>query len=603
MVRYFVILLSWIQLQASIFDWFHPLSDRAKKVQALLEKMDDSIEGALQDYRVPGLAIGVVVDGSLVYAKGFGFRDREKQLPVTKDTLFPIGSCSKAFTSFLVGTLVDEGVVSWDTPVSHFVPGFRLWDPYATAHITLRDMLAHRSGLPRHDWMWYNSSLSRADVMQRLRYLEPSCEFRERYQYNNLMYLAAGCAIEQLTGQKWEDLIRERILSPLEMPRTNFSIAEMQQFDDYASPYVEKDRRLQKMGFRDISLIGAAGAMNSNVTELSHWLMTHLNGGVYKGVSRIGLATLQETHTPQVIIPGAPEAKECSVASSGLGWWVVYYRGREIISHDGVSDGFTTTVGLAPQEGVGLVIMANRNLTSLPRFLFLHLIDQILGTPSVDWLSEGKKTLEVYDPAFHVQPPDSDAIRKKGSLPSHDLEDFIGEYEHPAYGTVIVDLEDGELKCSLNGISWSLQHWHYNVFSLQGESEATFLSREGTKVAFRSNIRGDVSELLMALEPAVSDVIFKKKEQGIHQQSSYLRRFTGLYEIYGYTIEISIRNHTLCALIPGQPIYELIPSSPNEFLVKAMPGNIVRFILAEDGRVEQIVLVRPYGSFTAHPKR
>ena len=204
MFRIALFFLFSISCQAGVFDWFSPLSPKAKRLQKLVETYESAIDKALVDYQVPGIALGIVVDGELAYAKGFGFSDIEARTPVTASTVFAIGSCSKAFTSFVAGTLIDEGHFSWDDRVVHLLPEFQLYDEYATIHLRMRDLLTHRSGMPRHDFMWYNSStMTRADIMQRLRYLESSCDIRERYQYNNLMYLAAGYAMEHLTTKTW----------------------------------------------------------------------------------------------------------------------------------------------------------------------------------------------------------------------------------------------------------------------------------------------------------------------------------------------------------------------------------------------------------------
>ncbi len=599
MSRLFVLFFSLAQI-LSVHS-LYSLTDKAKKAHALMEEFDAMIQKAMHDYHVPGLSIGVVVDGSLIYAKGFGFRDLEKKLPVTKDTLFPIGSCSKAFTSFVMGSFVDEGFLSWDEPIVNICPDFRLSDPYATQHITMRDILSHRSGLPRHDFMWYNSEMTRNEVIQKLRYLEPSCCFRERYQYNNLMYLVAGHVAEELSGKAWEELVREKILQPLDMRRTNFSVKAMQEGSDFACPYIEKNDRLEKMKFRDISLIGPAGAINSSVEDLSHWMIMQLNGGVYHGTSCIRSSTLQEIHTPQVTIPGSPEVKESFLYSSGLGWLLASYRGQYVVSHDGVSDGFTSTVGILPKQGIGVVVLANRNLTSLPRFLFLQVVDRLLELPFLDHLQEGLETVRKNKYPFQEKKDDENHLRKKGTTPSHLLENFMGEYEHPGYGTVFVDLINGDLSLTFHGISCLLKHWHYDVFEMKEESEHTFFSREGTKLSFRNNMKGDVEELLIPFEPNVGDIVFKKKKESL--QVSYLKQFVGLYEIYGYTVEMVIRNQALCAIIPGQPVYELIPSGQNEFLVQAMPGNTVRFVLDDDDQVQELVLIRPYGAFTAKPKK
>ena len=281
------------------------LSAKARRAQILLEGFDEVIEKAIADYQVPGIAIGVVVDGHLVYAKGFGYRDMERKLPVTTDTIFAIGSCTKAFTTFAAGTLVDQGILSWDSRMLDILPHFRLRDLYATEKLTIRDLLTHRSGMPRHEYMWYTSDMSRAELLRRLQYLEPSADIRERYQYNNLMYLAAACGMEEVAGESWEELIAEKILKPLGMKNTTFSVEEMQQSKNYSFPYLEKNDFLKKIPLRNFNSIAPAASLNSNVLDLTRWVQLHLNKGVLGEKRLISPTTLQEIHAPQVIVPGS----------------------------------------------------------------------------------------------------------------------------------------------------------------------------------------------------------------------------------------------------------------------------------------------------------
>jgi CubicO group peptidase (beta-lactamase class C family) len=587
-------------LNAGFFDWFDQ-SSKATEARELLHDVDSLVEKALKDYQAPGLAIGVVVDGQVVYAKGFGFRDVEKQLPVSTETLFAIGSCTKAFTTFAMGTLVDEGVLEWDQPVIDILPQFRLWDQYATANLTMRDLLTHRSGLPRHELMWYNSKMSKLEMLKRIRYLQPSYDIRERYQYGNLTYFVAGLAIETASGTTWEDLVRERILDPLEMNHTNFSVEETQKGDDYASPYLEKGDLLTKIPFRNISLIGAAGALNSNIHDMMHWVQMQLAGGVYRNRSMIAASTLKEMHAPQVIVPGAIEAKEAHLLSYGIGWTVASYRGHHCVSHDGVSDGFTSVVSLLPNDGVGVVVLCNKNMTTLSRYLSFEVIDRILGVSDHNWLQDGIDSIRRNKEGLKERALREDQTRKKGTFPSHALEEYVGIYEHPGYGTMAVELRDNSLVAIYNDLEFVLGHWHYDIFSIVEEKQAMIVSLEGSKLSFINNADGNIYELNVPFEQAAGDIIFKKKADNRLSNSDYLRRFTGSYDAYGYTVDIVLRNHALVALIPGQPNYELVPSGENEFTVKGLMGTLVRFVRGETA-VEEIVLVHPYGAFSAIPK-
>ena len=181
----------------------------------------------------------------MIYARGFGLRDVEKKLPVTPRTLFAIGSCTKAFTTFVMGTLVDEGKLEWDTPVRTYLPGLRMSDPIATESITPRDLVTHRSGLPRHDLFWYNTHRTGKDVFARLAHFEATEPLRGKFQYNNMMFMLAGYLIEKVDSRPWEDAVRARIFRPLGMDSSNFSVLESQKSDDFARPYDEQEGKVR----------------------------------------------------------------------------------------------------------------------------------------------------------------------------------------------------------------------------------------------------------------------------------------------------------------------------------------------------------------------
>jgi len=579
------------------------LSPKAERAIALLESFDPLLEKAIKDYQVPGIAVGVIVDGQVVYAKGFGYRDVERKLPINSETLFAVGSCTKAFTTFAIGTLVDQGLLAWDEPVIDILPEFRLWDPYATINVTLRDLLTHRTGMPRHEFFWYNSKMSKSEMLRRIRYLQPSFEIRERYQYGNLMYFTAGLAMEKVSQKPWETLIRERILGPLNMTHTNFSIEETQKTDNFAAPYIEKNDRLKKIPFRNLSLIDSAGAINSNVDDIMHWLKMLLAGGVYKNQPLISPATLQELYAPQVIIPGAPESKESLLYAYAIGWGVISYRGHYFVSHDGVSDGFTSVAGFLPGENIGLVIFANKNMTTLPRYLSFEIIDRLLSLPQHDWFLDGVESIRKNKEGLKEIRISEDRQRKKGTCPGHPLEEYAGIYEHPGYGKLVIELEGENLQAVYNELVFVLDHWHYDVFNVIQEKQDMVVSFEGTKFTFCNNASGEIGEVIVPFEPTGDDIIFKKKQDEKLSNLTYLRQFTGAYEIYGYTVEIVMRDHALIAIIPGQPNYELIPANENEFVVKAMTGSTVRFVMDANNKVAEVLLIHPYGAFTANPKR
>ena len=588
-----------VRLQA-VWSCLSPKAERAVKV---LEGVDDEIEKSLRDYQVPGASVGIVVDGFVVYAKGFGFRDLEAKLPVTAETQFLIGSCTKAFTSFVMGCLVDEGVIGWDDRIADVLPEFRLSDRYASQMLTFRELLSHQTQLPRHDYYWYNSELTPADVFRRMKYLDLDTNSYERFHYNNLTYLALGMSMERLTNMSWKDLVTTKILTPLKMTKTVFSVDEMQKSGNYSHPYIEKDDVIKRMNFRNFTLVGPGACMISNISDMTRWVQLQINRGEWDQTPLISQATFKEMHAPQVIVGGYPESKEEQVRSYGLGWYVQSHLGILNVMHDGALDGFTSFVSLLPQKGIGIVVLSNKNLTAWPRMITMELFDRLLEIPRNGWLKEGLTSVTKSKEVMRETIADELITRKKGTTPSHSLEEYVGIYEHPAYGLVHVDYENGALIARYNNFKFQLEHWHYDVFSICKESEDVLFSFKNIKLTFRNGLNGDVNELIIPFECKAPDIVFRKKVDDSFTQTNYLRRFTGTYEIYSYIVEISLRNHTLYATIPGQPMYELIPNGKDEFLIKSMKGFFVRFVMNANDHVDEVLLLQPYGFvYTAKPR-
>jgi CubicO group peptidase (beta-lactamase class C family) len=565
---------------------------KSEKICALMEAFEPEVLKAMEEYQVPGVSIGIVVGGELVYAKGFGWRDLENRLPANAETVYRIGSCSKAFTSFLAGTLVDQGLMQWDQRIIDIYPEFRMMSDYATLNLTLRDLLSHRSGMPKHDLMWYNSpTLTRTDVMQRLRFLEPSSEIRERYQYSNLMFLAAGVSMEHLMSSTWEELVSERITHPIGMKHTSFTIGDMHKEKDYALPYIDRKGGAKRMAFRDISLIGPAGGMNSNVIDLAKWLQVQMNGGIAGGKSLIRSSTLKEMHTPQMIIVGALESNDLIMSSTGLGWNVVSYRGLRYICHDGGIDGFTSMIGFFPKEEIGTIILTNKNVSSLPRYLSTQIGDRLFDLPPIDWL---KDAIEILD-----QEPDrnGDVGRKKGTNPMHPLIEYEGEYFNEGYGEVSIQEKNGKLSLFLNDLEFSLEHWHYDVFRISEEHQDMSRPLLGIKLSFQNGANGEVATVSAPLEAHANEIVFQRRASA--SKAAFLQQFIGTYVAYSYAVEVTVSQGILYATIPGSPPYELIPVGENEFTAKSLSGYTVRFITGLDGGIEEAMLIHPYGILSA----
>lgn len=562
-----------------------------------LAGFDRWVDSALAAWHVVGAGVGIIVDGQIVYAKGHGFRDRDKQLPATTQTLFAIGSSSKAFTVFALGTLVDQGRIAWDTPVVDYLPWFRMYDPEVTRRLSVRDLVTHRSGLPRHDLVWYNNrSASREDLVRRLRYLPPNKDLRETFQYNNLMFVTAGYLVGALEGSSWEDAIRSLVFQPLGMTGSDFSVGEAQRAADYSLPYEVRNDTIRQLPFRDINLVGPAGSINSSVDDMLKWVRMQLSDGTVDGKRVIQAATLRDMHSPHMPI-GLSDQKEFGAQDYGMGWFLTSYRGHYRVSHGGNIDGFSALVTLYPQDGVGLVVLTNQNGSALPNLITLHASDRIFGPPLRDWNGEALARRNAGAAEQRQAEQKKQSVRVLNTKPSHPLADYVGDYVDPGYGTLAVGLDSGHLVATFNGIRTSLEHWHYDVFNgLRNPADPTF---EDMKYAFTGNMKGDIDALSAPFEPSVDPIVFHRQPDAQLRDSTYITRFTGRYALATDTFTVVRQGSVLVLNVRGQPPYELTPYRRTEFDLKGLQGFSLVFTIDGQGRVTGLVSRQPNGVFTA----
>jgi CubicO group peptidase (beta-lactamase class C family) len=570
------------------------LKAQAKKA---LAGFDEIVNKGLEGLKVPGVAIAVIVEDEVVLAKGYGFKDLENKVPMTPDTLLAIGSASKAFTVFALGTLVDSGKLDWDKPLRTYLPWFKLYDSFASERLTPRDAVTHRSGLPRHDLAWYNNTtISREDLVRRLAYLKPTADLRAVWQYNNHMYLTAGYLLEVLTGKTWEDGVRAQVLEPLGMKRTNFSVADSQKDNDFALPYRENEGKLEKIPFRSLTNMGPAGSINSSANEMSHWVLVHLNLGKLKEKQIINPQTIQDMHLAHMPTGETPDIPEVTPADYGMGWFVDSYRGRSRFHHGGNIDGFSALVSMLPQDRVGFVVLTNKNGTGLPELLVRHATDLILGLEPKDWVGEAAKSKTKGDEAAKEAEKKKAARRVLNTQPAHKLEDYAGDYFNPGYGDFKVTLEKGQLAFTYNYITTPLEHWHYDTFNGRKAGDPVF---EDMKFSFITDANGNVARLEAPFEATLEPIVFEKKPDARLSDPAYLQKFAGKYVLIEQVIVISLKGNVLFATVPGSPDMELVPGLGDEFTLKQMKVVSLRFKVDDKGNVTAMELIQPGGIFEA----
>ncbi len=571
----------------------------AESARGALEGFDRWVDSAMAAWKVVGLSVGVVVDGEIVYLRGHGLRDRERRLPMTERTLLAIGSSSKAFTTFAMGALVDQGRLAWDVPVRTYLPGFRMYDDFATMRLTPRDLVTHRSGLPRHDLLWYNNTTgTRADLVRRLAYLPPSADLRERFQYNNLMFLTAGHLVGTINGTSWEEGLRQLVLTPLGMARTNFSVAESQRDPDHALGYAVRRDSVERLPFRDITLVGPAGSINSSAEEMTRWVKLHLDGGKLGDVQVLQAATIRDMYRPYTPIAGLGGATEIGPSSYGLGWFVDTYRGRYRVHHGGNIDGFSALVSMLPNERIGLVVLTNQNGAALPELLVRTALDRLLGTERKDWNGEALRQRDAAAAGARTMEARKDEARVAGTRPAHPLADYAATYADSGYGEAAVALVRDTLVFTYNGISARLGHFHYETFvGLRDPVDPTFADQ---RLTFRTDPRGRVDALLVAFEPAVAPIVMRRQPDARLRDPAFLQRLTGRYRLpTGVLVTITVRGAVLMYQQGGGALTELEPDRGTSFVLRANRAITLEFQLDASGNPTGIRGSQPGAVFDA----
>ncbi len=570
-----------------------------------LKGLDTFALRLLKEWDAPGVTIAVVEKNKVIYTGGFGYRDHEKKLPVTENTLFAIGSCTKAFTASMLGMLEKEGKVDLDKPVRNYLPELVFKNEYTNKHATLRDMMCHRTGLPRHDYSWYGSTATRNELLARVQYQEPSYELRERYQYNNFMFMAQGLVIEKLTGKSWEENIQERIFKPLGMSKTNVSVLEMEKAADRSLAYSSVNKKITAIPYRNINAIGPAGSINSCAKDMANWLLTWINDGKFNGKEIIPSSYRTQAITSQISPGGglgSTENPDVHMNGYGLAWGMSSYRGHYRVEHGGGIDGFITSTSFFPSDSIGIFIVTNQNTptTSIRNFI----ADRMLKLSYRPW-GKTQLTDKLKAELTANTLPNIDSInRKPGTKASHDINDYAGSFENKGYGIIKIFRERDTTWIDYNEAGKRtksfLDHYHYDVFRLR-TTEETEKPRDAPKVRFNTDKKGNIASLEIQMEAEVDDIVFTRMAPSASKDQ--LQKYVGDYDLSGTTVKVYIKgDNTLMVLIPGHPDYELVPGSKNVFDLKVAKGYSVKFEVNDKNEVLRMTFVQPNGNFEAKRK-
>ena len=482
-----------------------PLSAQEKSTSDCLNGFDSYVENAMKQWHVPGMAVGVVKKSNIIFTQGYGFRDLEKRLPVDENTLFPIGSLTKAFTSVAFGYLVDEGIAELDQPIIQYCKDFQMSDTYVTEHITPRDLLCHRSGLPRHDFVLTNPNISLEKLFSILPYLDSSTGFREVFQYNSIMYRIIGYLIERISGQRWDTVIQNQILQPLKMENTNFSIDSLTGTGNYSEPYTVNYDKVSKTRFAKNNGCPAFG-MVSNLRDMLNWLIMNLNNGKFMNHQIISNEYLTQAQSPQMAIPGPepyPNPGESFTAGYGLGWYISAYRGYKVVRHGGQVTGFHAYIYLLPNESIGIVILSNGE-TILPGALCKEIVDRLLGLQPIDWQKYAYDRLKLALKQWDIHMTGIKNSVSKRHLSASKLKAFSGKYAHPAYGTFTIFPNDSRLIAKRGQVEYAFEYSDGDTF-IRTEGEL-----QGKRMQFFYDEHGQIDKMTMNLQWGIPPIEFRK---------------------------------------------------------------------------------------------
>ena len=556
----------------------------AAEARADLAGFEAWVDSARAAWNVVGLSVGITVDGETVYLKGHGLRDRERRLPVTPQTIFAIGSSSKAFTTFAMAALVDQGRLEWDVPVRRYIPWFRMNDDAVTLRITPRDLVTHRSGLPRHDLLWYNNTFAtREQLVRSVAHLPLNRDLRETYQYNNLMYLTAGYLVGELTGTSWEEGLRALVLEPLGMKRTNFSVRESQADPDHSVGYLVRRDTVQGMPFRDITLVGPAGSINSSAEDMLKWVGLHMAGGKIGDRQVIQPATLRDMYRPYMPISGMSDVPELGPMSYGLGWFIDTYRGRYRVQHGGNIDGFTAAVQMLPRERIGIVVLINQNGSPLGDLISRHAMDRLLDAPRRDWSGEALKRRVAAEQVNRQAEANKALAQVPNTRPSHPLADYAATYADSGYGSATIALVRDTLVFTYNNISAKLRHFHYETFAgIRNPADPRF---EDFRVTFRTDPAGRVDAMLATMDAMVPAITFVRQAEARMRDPAFLDRLVGRYRNPIVNIAVTRRGTTLLWSQNNGPATVLVPLQGMRFRPEGATTGYIEFIVDNQGRV------------------
>jgi len=566
-----------------------------------LKGLDSELEKVLKKLEEPGFAIAIVENDQILYSKGFGYRDYENKIKVDSNTLFAIGSATKSFTSSLLGVLREDEKLNFeDSPIDH-INELRFYNSQMNDVISIRDMMSHRTGLPRHDLSWYFfPTFSKDSLVSRVKHHKPFTSVRNQWWYNNFMFMLQGVIAERITNKTWSENIKEMIFDPLGMTRSNTSIAELENSENAAFGYSQD---FKKMDYYKIAGMGPAGSINSSVNEMSKWLITWINKGEYKGKKILPPNYTEEAISSQsVVVANLPDEDNpgLHLTNYGYGWFLSSYKGHYRVEHGGNIDGFSTSAAFYPSDKVGIIVLSNQNASNTPSIVRNIISDRMLDVKKTDWLKYHFDKLKEAELIQKELDKNEDSDKIKGTNPSRSMNEYEGEYTNLGYGTFDISMKNDSLFMKIPNKTFWLSHHHYDTF-LPYELKNGKVNLEDESVifiTFSAGQLGEIKKLSTGLEPAIEEPIyFDRKIKTIEIETSELDKYVGDFKFMKNMCKTYLKDDELYVIVPKQPEYKLNPIGKHLFSFEKLEGYKVKFDVSKNEKVTHISFIQPNGTF------
>lgn len=481
-----------------------------QKIDPRLNGLDTELENVLKAYNAVGISITIVESNNKIYSKGFGFRDLEGNLPVTANTIFPIGSITKSFTASLLGIFENQNRLSIKDKPSLYIPKLQFYNDKMDNLITIEDLLCHKSGIGSVDGTYVLFPADKREkLMTRLKYLKPNGATKDSWIYSNMGYIIAGTVIEKTTNESWEKNVQDKIFKPLNMNSSSTSITEMKKTNNYSFGYGLSKKLTQKVLFEELNNDKPGGAINSTTNDMANWMITWLNNGTFQTKEILPKNFIQEATSMKAIDNGLPpEISDPGVYTFGYGygWKVNSNKGHYKVHHGGNISGFSSQLVMYPTDNLGIVVLTNQDNSLLPNVVADIITNRMLILKRTEWNKYPIKVSEINAVSTAIK--DINTNKKL----THSLIEYCGKFSNPGFGTFEIINENNILYAIFPDYKFRLEHQYYDIFVLKATNEIPQIMNPEFHLNFSLNNEGNISSVKINLQEEPVEFLKQVKE-------------------------------------------------------------------------------------------